>query len=251
MILPKINHSLRISTFIFFVGLFIFSNSSAQQSITAPDTGVVSYPKMLLLINDTIEGKKANHLLQVQWMDTVFQLDRKYADFITDVPVPKQDNPYYTIYREEPWDGEGFVLPHANCHTFGLAQSFSYEGIDPLPWFNPTTFLDPAMLEVVLTTAYEKEYSLDATFMGDLKQPISTGSLLIFRDSAGYALHTAFQGEEGLLSKNGRFEPRIYNRLEYLKKVYYNATTIDIYRMDADKVKGFLEERQLQALMEK
>jgi hypothetical protein len=250
MILPKTNYSQQVSAVIFLVALFCYSNSSAQQSLSVPDTGLVLYPKMLSLINDTIEGEQENYLLQVQWMDTVFQLDRKYADFITNVPVPKQDNPYYSIYREEPWDGEGFVLPHANCHTFGLAQSFSYEGIDPLPWFNPTTFLDPAMLEVVLATAYEKEYSLDATFMGDLKKPLSTGSLLIFRDSTGYALHTAFQGEEGLLSKNGRYEPRVYNRLEYLKKVYYNAVTIDIYRMDADKVKGYLEERQLQALRE-
>lgn len=250
MILLKINNSSLIRAVIICFALFFYTNSNAQSSVAQPDSALVAYPKMLSLINDTIEGENANYLLQVEWMDTTFQLDRKYDRFITNVPIPKKDNPYYSIYREEPWDGEGFVLPHANCHTFGLAQSFGYEGIDPLPWFNPTTFLDPQMLEVVLATAYEKQYSLDATFMGDLKQPIATGSLLIFRDSTGYALHTAFQAEEGLLSKNGRFEPRIYNRLEYLKKVYYNAVSIDIYRMDAVMVKQFLEERQLQAMKE-
>ncbi len=230
--------------------LLLQKNSYAQSYEIVQDTSVTTYPKLFSLISDTLEIKESALSLQVYWMDTTFRVERRHARFIEDKPVPKKDNMMYAGYREGPWDGKGFLLPHANCHSFGLAVSFGYGGINVSPLFNPLTFLSPEALEVVLLTAYEKQYTLDGTSMRDLKQPIPQGSLLIFRDSTGFALHTAFQSAEGLLSKNGRFEPRIYHRLEYLKKVYYNAITIDVYTLDTEKVKAYLEEVQLQALLE-
>lgn len=223
----------------------------AQEALQYQAAGLQDYPKMHALIVDSVKGKNSSYLLQVQWMDTTFQLDRRYGDFITDVPVPKGDNVHYSLYQEEPWDGDGFVMPHANCHSFGMGQSFRHEGINSLPWFNPTTFLDASMLEVLLSTAYQKQFTLDAASMKDLMKDLETGSLLVFRDSTGYALHTAFQGREGLLSKNGRYEPRIYHRLDYLKIVYHQTATIEVYRMEADRVKAYLEQHELQALWEK
>lgn len=188
-------------------------------------------------------------MLQVQWMDTLFRLERKLGGFITDVPVPKESNSYYEIYEEGPWDGNGYVLPHANCHGFGLDQSFRYAGIDAQVWFSPTTFVDPATLEVLLLTAYDKLDTLDATSMKDLKRPIEAGNLMVFRDDTGMAIHTAFKGEEGVLSKNGRYEPRIYHRLEHLKMVYHTAHTIEIYRLKANRVKAYLTDDSLQAML--
>jgi hypothetical protein len=234
---------------LFISGLFIH-DAAAQAEPVDPTAALTSYPKMHDLITKKRKKKKHVLMLQVQWMDTLFQLERKQAGFITDVPVPKGSNSYYEIYREAPWDGEGFVMPHANCHSFGLEQSFRYAGIDALVLFSPTTYVDPAALEVLLLTAYQKQDTLDATVMKDLKQPIAPGSLLIFRDSTGTAVHTAFQGEEGILSKNGRYEPRIYHKLEHLKMVYYMATTIDIYQLEADRVREYLSEQGLQASLE-
>ena len=249
MIVSKRIKAIRIWATIFFLSFFCSSHSMAQDhsaSLAAP--ALTHYPKIRTLKLDSVKGDDANYLIAVQWMDTTFQLDRKHHDFIKNVPVPKEDNLHYSVYREGRWDGNGFVLPHSNCHNFGMAQAFNYEGIDVEPLFNTTTFLEGPSLDAILATAFHKVNSLDATAMKDLLQEIEEGSLLVFRDSSGYALHTAFQGREGLLSKNGRFEPRIYNRLDYLKRVYYDAITIDVYRMNADRVRAYLEQHGLQAL---
>lgn len=222
----------------------------AQANKSAQDTALVAFPELFALMADTVKENQAIVLLEVQWMDTIFQLERRHARFIEGIPIPKEDNMMYSGYREAPWDGKGNVVPHANCHSFGLAQSFGAAGIDAMPLFDPFTFVAPESLEVLLCSVYEKQYTLDGTSMRDLKLPIAPGSMLVFRDSSGFALHTAFQSAEGLLSKNGRYEPRIYNRLEYLKRVYYNAITIDVYTLNAEKVKTYLEKLQMQALLE-
>lgn len=222
----------------------------AQPGEAARDSALVAYPELFALMADTVKENQAIVFLEIHWMDTIFQLERRHAKFIEGIPIPKEDNMMYSGYREEPWDGKGYVVPHANCHSFGLAQSFGAAGIDAMPLFDPFTFVSPESLEVLLCSVYEKQYSLDGTSMRDLKQPIAPGNMLVFRDSSGFALHTAFQSAEGLLSKNGRYEPRVYNRLEYLKRVYYNATTIDVYTLNAEKVKAYLEKLQMQALLE-
>lgn len=247
----SLSYSKLLYIVVFFVSLCCSFSGSAQTAVAGTKELLRPYPKMRSLISKKTKKKNAVHLLQVQWMDTTFQLERKYANFIKGVPVPKEDNSYYSIYREEPWNGGGYVLPHANCHNFGVAQAFRHEGMDATELFSPTTYLDPSMLEVLLLSSFQKAGSLDATSMRDLNQPIPTGTLLVFRDSSGVALHTAFQSEEGLLSKNGRYEPRIYHQLRYLKMVYYQALTIDLYRMDTPEVKAYLEEQPMQALLQK
>lgn len=248
-----------LSRWMFFVALCFWCAQAQAQRLQAgapeqasvlQDTLLVHYPGMLRLFTDTIWAEKSVHQLTVAWMDTSFQLERKHAEFVTDVLPPKKDNPYYELYREEPWYADGYCTPHANCYSFGLAQAFASEGIDPGPLFNPTTFVPFETLEILLKTAFEKVDSLDGTSLADLKQPIPVGSLLIFRDSTGMLQHAAYQAEEGLLSKNGNFEPRIYSRLEYLKRVYYDITTIELYRMQADKVKAYLDDRPQHALLE-
>ena len=231
------------------MAFLICFKSSAQSSFAQSDSTLVEYPKMHSLITKVGKEEQGLAMLQVYWMDTIFQLERQQSKFDIQVPVPKQDNSMYEIYREAPWDGDGYVLPYANCHSFGLAQVFRHERIDANSLFSPTTYVDPTALEVVLLTAFEKEQTLDATSMRDLKKTIPIGSLLIFRDSAGVALHTAFQSGQGVLSKNGKFEPRIYHELDDIKRVYYAATTIDLYRMDAEQVRAFLQDIQLQALL--
>lgn len=250
MIRSKVGSPLLKSVAILLLTCFFWGSAAGQAEKLERDTALTEYPKLLSLITDTKKGEKDLLLLQVQWTDTLFQLERRQGGFITNVPVPKESNSYYEIYQEAPWDGEGFVLPHANCHGFGLYQSFRFAGIDAQALFSPTTYVDPTALEVLLRTAYQRQHSLDATSMKELKQPIAPGSLLVFRDSTGIAIHTAFQGEEGVLSKNGKFEPRIYHRLEHLKMVYYDALTIDIYRMETDQVKAYLSDQDLQALLE-
>lgn len=234
---------------VFCLVFLIHGKSIAQGYSIEPDSAIAAYPKMLSLITKIGEEEHSLAILQVQWMDTIFQLERKQANFDIKVPIPKEDNNSYEIYRQAPWDGKGYVLPYANCHGFGLAQSFRHEGIDADAFFSPTTYVDPTALEVVLATAYQKQQTLDGTSMKDLRKTIPIGSLLVFRDSAGVALHTAFQSEEGVLSKNGKFEPRIYHQLDDIKMVYYAATTIDLYWMDADRVKAYLQEQQLHALL--
>lgn len=246
MNVSEVSKAFGIKTLIFCFGFFWGSSLLAQQQAHVPAPRV--YAKMQTLVLDTIKGQRNNYLLQISWMDTTFQLDRQYRNFIENIPVQKEDHLHYSVYEQAPWDGKGFVLPHANCHSFGLAQSFAYEGINALQWFSPVTFVEAEALEVLLATAYLKQHTRDATSMKDLMQEVAPGSLLVFRDSSGYAIHTAFQAEEGLLSKNGRYEPRLYHRLDYLKMVYHQALTIDVYRMQADRVKAYLEQHHLQAL---
>lgn len=249
MIRSKVSSILRKSAAFIFVICCCYGYAVAQSGTVAADSGLVAYPKMLSLMDESQKKEGQVQVLQVQWMDTVFQLERKQGGFITNVPVPKESNSYYEIYEEAPWDGNGYVLPHANCHGFGLDQSFRYAGIDAQAWFSPTTFVDPSTLEVLLLTAYDKLHTLDATSMKDLKQPLEPGNLLIFRDDTGEAIHTAFMGEEGIFSKNGRYEPRIYHKLEHLKMVYHTALTIDLYRMKAEQVKAYLQDESLQAML--
>ena len=243
----KITSGFWRGSIIFWAILFCYQHSQAQNSAGASASVAKVYPKLGSLIVKQKKAKDQLLVLQVQWMDTTFHLERKYTNIASDKAVLKKDNNEYEIFREEPWNGEGFVLPYSNCHGFGLAQSFLHEGIDAHVLFSPTTYVDPAALEVLLATAYLKQRSLDATSMRDLKQPLAPGSLLIFRDNAGVAVHTVFKGTEGFLSKNGRHEPRIYHQLEDIKMVYYDALTIDVYRMDAALVKVYLDE-QLQAM---
>jgi hypothetical protein len=232
--------------FFLLAALFFCCSAQAQERLTPPqsqsDTLLIEYPGMLRLFTDTLWEGNSLQLLQVSWMDTTFQLERRYDSFVTEVPAPKLDNAHYELYREEAqWYAGGHCTPHANCYSFGLYQAFRQEGIDPNPLFNPTTFVPQESLEVLLATTFEKEHTLDATSLPELRQPIPVGSLLVFRGAEGAIIHAAYQSEEGLLSKNGNFEPRIYLRLDYLKRVYFETTTIDLYRLDADKLRDYLE----------
>jgi hypothetical protein len=112
----------QIRSLIFLAAALLGANAAlAQKKQLQPETSdtlaaVVSYPGMLRLFTDTLWEERSVQLLQVSWMDTTFQLERKYEDFITEVPAPKLDNAHYELYREEAqWYAGGHCTPHANC----------------------------------------------------------------------------------------------------------------------------------------
>jgi hypothetical protein len=220
------------------------SSSATEAPLSKTTVAGISNELLQQLVQDTVAESNVAKKLYVNWMDSCFQLRHSIYQSVASIAVA--DTKEYAIYRGDDWyDGSIRLRFTSNCHSFGQAQCFKWAGIDATALFNANTSIQAEAVEVLLATAYQLQYTLDTRSKKALREPIPAGSLLIFRNSWGMPIHTAFQTAEGILSKNGGNIPLIYYELKPLFKKYFDTTTIEVYRLEKEKVTAWLSAQHL------
>lgn len=233
-----------ISGVVFMLPLWA-TTAFAQTHAPAVERAVTEqYAIPLSLFSDTVQESAAVKILFINWADTCFQLKRSFGKSAMRVNAYPNGNPHSVAYTDTAWYDQGYTISTSNCHSFGLAQSFAFAGIEVQPLFNKQTFVGKDALEIVLATVYKQRYTLNARSRKALKQEIPAGSLLVFRNKWGMAMHTAFKKEAGFYSKNGWSSPMIYKKLKHLREVYFDAASIEIYTLEVEKLNTFFTLKQ-------
>lgn len=180
-------------------------------------------------MNDTIQIQKWAYPLDIESELDKFIKATKFKDW-----VPSENEKKEMVIQKK-------IGAH-NCYSNALKYYFEFNNLDFSFVFNDSTSVrNMKGFEKIINSSFIliKDYSIKNK--RKIKNTeFQNGSLIVFRNKNGNAIHTIFYNDNNFYSKNGRWKELKYNKIEDIIKRYFDTTIIQIYELNKNAILNYI-----------
>ncbi len=198
-------------------------------------------------ILDTVRIIKPYVTFNIKWLNDTIQI-QKWAyplDIDSELDKFRKATKFKNWFPNEKEKKEMIIkkkIGAHNCYSNALKHFFEFNNLDFNFVFNDSTSVrNMEGFEKIINSSFLllKEFSTKSK--KEIKKfKIQNGSLIVFRNKNGNAIHAIFYNNNIFYSKNGKFEETKYIKINDIFKRYFDTTVIQIYELNKKAILNYL-----------